>query len=384
MRLPLFIICCLLLFAGFVRAQNPPKAPPPSPLQQAATKVLREMPVKLHEGRASEADVQACIKLIELAPNDNARRPFIVFIAQYQRIMLGKPERAILTIAPYLLEKEKVKAWQKTNDEAVKAAKTQWLKDDASAKKAKKESPKLPSAYLVDLPPLKEWAINESTALFAVEAAHCLAALNQQKRAIEIIDSVGQKYEDETRVLAAECGADLFIRTKMYERAVEFYGFALNVLETLKKQEYDSGKGERRFFTEEQQIIRNRLAEKKAIAQKLYDEDRFGPDWVAYRDAQHLHFDGNLLEAYFAYMEIVEKYRDSVYGEAATCYLIEILTKLADKANVPNISETYKRKKQELETARLIVKVGERFNDPEELMKPRRERLAKLEKAFSL
>ncbi|HBT77517.1 MAG TPA: hypothetical protein DEB39_11495, partial [Planctomycetaceae bacterium] len=376
----LFVLYC----AGGVFAQNLPKSPSASPFRQAATRVLREMPVKLHEGCASDADVQACVKLIELAPNDNARRPFIVFIAQYQRIMQAKPERAVSIIAPHLLGKEKAQTWAKANDDAFKAARTRWLKDEAAAKKAKTDPPKLPSVYQIDLPPLSEWKIDGSTALFAVEAAYCLAAMDQPQRAIEIIDAVGQKYENETRVLAAECGADLFVRTKMYEKSVEFYGFAINVLETLKKQEYDSGKGERRFFTEEQQIIKSRLVEKKAIAQKLYDEDRFGPDWVAYRDAQRLHFDGKYLEAYFAYMEVVEKYRDSVYGEAATCYLIEILCKMADKENIKDAAETFKKKKREFETAKRIVKIGERFGDPEELMTPRRENVAQLEKAVSL
>jgi tetratricopeptide (TPR) repeat protein len=384
MRLFSLILSGLFLCVGHVFAQNPPKGPPPSPLQQAASKVLREMPVKLYEGRASDSDVRDCTKLIELAPDDNTRRPFVIFLAQYQRIMLAKPERALSTIAPGFLGKDKAKAWMKANDEAVKAARAQWLKDDAVAKKAKKASPKIPSDYQIDLPALHEWTIDGTTALFAVEAAHCLATLDKPQRAMEIIDAVGQQFTDETRVLAAECGADLFIRMQMYQKATEFYRFSLDVLETLKKREYDENSHERFFFSEEQQILQNRLSEKLSIAQRLYEIEMFGPDWIAYRDAQRLHFEGRFLEAYFAYLEIVEAFPDSIYGEAATCYLIEILCKLADKDNIKNAAETFKQKRQELDTAKLVVKVGERFRDPEELMEPRRNNVARLEKAISL
>jgi len=382
MRLSHLALCCLLLCVGFVRAATPQQ--PPSPLQQAATKVLREMPVKLYEGRATEADVQACLKLIELAPNDNAKRPFFLLTAQYRRLALQRPEQTLAMLAPHLLGREKARAWQKSNDDAVKAARAQWAQDDAVAKKAKQESPKQPSAYLVDLPPLAEWTINESTALFAVEAAHCLAALDRPQQAIEIIDTIGQKYEDETRVLAAECGADLFIQMRMYERAIEFYGFALNVLETLKQKEYDPGKGERVFFSEEQVILRNRLQSKYGIAQRLFDEDRFGPDWVAYRDAQRLHFAGRYLEAYFSYMEVVDQYRDSVYGEAATCYLIEILCKMSDRENIKDAAETFKTKQKELETAKLLVQYGEVAREPETMMQTRRDSARQLEKMILL
>ena len=56
------------------------------------------MPVKLYEGRATESDLQACLRLIELAPNDNAKRPFALLVAQDHRIALQKPERAMFNI----------------------------------------------------------------------------------------------------------------------------------------------------------------------------------------------------------------------------------------------------------------------------------------------
>jgi len=346
MRLPIFSISPIFFFGSLLIGSVVLYAQ--SPLQQAATKVLREMPVKLYEGRATEADVQACIRLIELAPNDNAKRPFALLVAQYHRITLQKPERTLAMMMPMLTGRKS-------------------------------------GSFDIDkLPPLQDWTINEHTALFAVEAAHCLAVLDRPQRAIEIIDAIGQKYEDEIRVLAAECGADLFVRTKMYEKSVEFYGFALNVLETLKQREYEPGKGERIFFSEEQQIIRNRLDEKRTLAQRLLDEERFGPDWVAYRDAQRLHFDGRYLEAYFAYMNVVDQYRNSVYGEAATCYLVEILCKMADRKNVKDAAETFKNKQEELQMARLLVKYTEQSKAPEALMEKRRENVTNLEKMISL
>ncbi|MDR3110787.1 MAG: hypothetical protein LBU65_14050, partial [Planctomycetaceae bacterium] len=232
----LFCYVVANLFVTFVVAQ-----PPKSSVQLAAEKLLREMPVRIYNGKANESDLRECVKFIDIAQNDNARRPFILLAAQYNRITLNKPERALAIVAPYLIGAERAKSWQKSNDDAVKVVNAKWTKEVAAAKREKQDPPKQPPQYQVELPPPREWTIDETTALFAVEAAACFAAFDKTQRAIEIIDIVGKNYKDETRVLAAECGADLFLQTKLYGRAVEFYKFAIDVLGSLKQRVYEPG-----------------------------------------------------------------------------------------------------------------------------------------------
>ncbi len=375
------VVFFTLLVTTIAVAQQPPA---PSPLQQASTKVLREMPVRLYEGKATEVDLAACQKLYDMAPNEKAKRPFLLLGAQYQRLALQKPERTLAILAPQLIGKEKANEWNKANGEAVKAALSKWKMEAAAAKRAKKDPPPEPLQYLVDFPPLADWTVNADTAPLAVEAAHCLAALDKAQEALKVIDAIGQQYTDETRVLAAECGADLFVRMQMYERSIEFYGFALNVLDTLKQKEYDPGKGERIFFSEEQAIIHRRLAEKRGLAQRLYDEERFGPDWVAYRDAQRHHHGERYLDAYFAYMELMREYPDTVYSEAANCYLIEILCKLADKANVQDQGKIFKERQKQLVDTKQRLAMGLRFHAPQQLLDSYKKDVERLEKSLEM
>ena len=67
MRLPISLISSAFFLVGFLIGDAVVCAPS-SPLQQAATKVLREMPIKLYEGRTTVNDLQACVKLIALEP----------------------------------------------------------------------------------------------------------------------------------------------------------------------------------------------------------------------------------------------------------------------------------------------------------------------------
>lgn len=353
-----------------------------SPAQRAAEKLLREMPLRMYEGNALDSDLRMCEEFYSIAPSEDEKRPFLLLGAQYQRIMFRKPENSLGMIAPVLMDKEKAASWKKENQDAFKAAQDQWKKDSAKAKRDKTESPVQPSGYQVELPPLREWNIDTKTAPFAVEAAACLAALDRLQTALYIIDEIGRKYSDETRVLSAECGADLFVRMKMYEKSIEFYRFALKVLDSLKKREYEAGKGERVFFSEEQKVLSHRIRSKLHLAERLYDEERYGADWVAYREARNLQREGKYLDAYFAYENILYDFQDTVYSEAAWCYQIEILCKLSDPENIEKQSTIAKQRQEELREAKRTLAMGERFREPEEFLYAYRQKVEKLENAL--
>ena len=188
MRL-LFSLCllgCILLSTGLVHAQTPKRAPQPQTPQEFAQRVLEEMPARLYDGKATAEDAAVCLKLIELAPTEEAKRPFVLLVAQHKRIAMGDPLASLIVCSPYLVGRTAAKTWERANNDAIRTAKANWAKDVAAAKRTKTEPPPEPSHYIVELPPLKEWKIEASTALFAVEAAYCLTALGKTQVAIEI------------------------------------------------------------------------------------------------------------------------------------------------------------------------------------------------------
>ena len=342
------------------------------------------MQIRLYENRATDDDYQNCLNLIQAAPSENAKRPFLLLASQYRRLVLDEPESSLATCAPYLIGKERAKIWKKANDEAIKVAKDRWVKDCEAAKKSKQDPPKAPVNYFVELPPLKEWTIDNSTALFAIEVVYSLAALERPQEAIKIIDVVGQQFEDETRVLASECGADLFLQTRLYKRSIEFYGFALKTLNSLKKREYVHEKGERIFFTAEQTIIKNRLESKLEIAQRLLDEKQFGPDWVSYRDSQRLHFDGKHIEAYFAYLDVIKQFPESVYAAASACYSIEMLTQFADENKPHGQAKLSKEWQDDLQATRQLHNYAKRSKTSESLLASYQSKIERLEQNLEL
>lgn len=298
--------------------------------------------VRLENGEATLQDLAVCQNLGKMTPDETAKRSFLLLAAQYQRKIAKNPALCVEMLLP-----------------TVRVLK---VEPNLLSKKNSKQPTSL------KVPPLEEWKIDAGNALCAVEIANCLLDDGQTELALQIIDQVGQNFSDESRVLAAETGGDLYVKMKMNDRAVEFYSFGLKVLETLKKKEYEPGKGERIFFSQEQEILKTRIKRKRAIAQKLLDADHFGPDWVAYRDAQEKHFANDFLTAYWLYGKILSDYPDTIYAEAARCYRIVLLTKFADIPNLEKVPDLLKAKQKELSELQLkllsVKKIKRRIRNP--------------------
>ncbi|MDO4585407.1 MAG: hypothetical protein Q4D62_15070 [Planctomycetia bacterium] len=219
------------------------------------------------------------------------------------------------------------------------------------------------------IPPLEEWNIDAGNALCAIEIANCLLDDGQPELALRIIDQVGQNFSDESRVLAAETGGDLYVKMGMLDRVMEFYSFGLKVLETLKKIEYELGKGDRIFFSEEQKIIKNRLETKRKTAKKQLDADRYGPDWVAYREAREKEFAKDYLMAYWLYEKLIADYPDTIYAEASRCYRIVLLTKFADVTNLEKVPDIIKSKQKQISSLRMKLNSAKEQKNKENLQK---------------
>lgn len=235
---------------------------------------------------------------------------------------------------------------------AVKESQVVYKQEVAKAKKGRKNLPHKPKTILVELPSLENWDIHAGNSMLAVEVANALLDEGNFELAMGIVDAVGQRFSDESRVLAAETGGDLYARMKLFDRSVEFYDFSLKVLNTLKKNEYELGKGDRIFFSEEQKILKSRIEKKLVHVKKFRDEDRYGPDWVAYKEAQTAHFAKDYLNAYRLYQKVISAHPDSIYAEASRCYTIKILAQFADEANLQNAADFIQLKQKQLSELR--------------------------------
>ncbi|MDO4569779.1 MAG: hypothetical protein Q4D38_05300 [Planctomycetia bacterium] len=335
MKSRLFLLSLFVFPAFAVLAQN-------GGFEEQGRKFMMEFPVRLEKGEATAQDLADCQNLWRTAPSEEAKRIFLLFAAQYQRKIAKNPALCVEMLLPTLGI------------------------EPTSAKTGEGKSPKKEP---LSVPPLEEWKIDATNAFCAVEIANCLVDEGQYEMALEIVDSVGRGFSDESRVLAAETGGDLYVKMRMFDRAAEFYSFGLKALETLKKTEYDPGKGNRVFFSEEQKIIKNRIETKRQAVQKQLDAERYGPDWVAYRDAREKHFAEDFLSAYWLYEKLINDYPDTVYAEAARCYRIVLLTKFSDIPNLEKVPDLLKSKQKQLSDLRMKLNAARKQKNSDNVQK---------------
>jgi len=142
-------------------------------------------------------------------------------------------------------------------------------------------------------------------------AGDALLALGKPYDALVIFDWMAGQTEGVELVRAAEgCGRALLAR-KEFQKAVESFRFALGYA--------------RAYCYEEKDLIR-RLEGLLREAQRLADMDLYGEDFVRYRDAERLRrVQGNHAAAREVYLEIIQKWPESVYAEASRLYAAQCL-----------------------------------------------------------
>jgi hypothetical protein len=180
---------------------------------------------------------------------------------------------------------------------------------ETDAKDARRVSP--PAAY------------NPDHADCYLVAGDALLALGKPYDALVIFDWMAGQTEGVPLVRAAEgCGRALLAR-KEFQKAVESFRFALGYA--------------RQDYYEEKALIR-RLEGLLREAQRLAEMDLYGEDFVRYRDAERLRRQRpqmspgltgtNLRDTAAAreiYLEIIQKWPESIYAEASRLYAAQCL-----------------------------------------------------------
>jgi len=142
-------------------------------------------------------------------------------------------------------------------------------------------------------------------------AGDALLALGKPYDALVIFDWMAGKADGVPLIRAAEgCGRALLAR-KEFQKAVESFRFAIGYA--------------RAYCYEEKDLIR-RLEGLLREAQRLAEMDLYGEDFVRYRDAERLRrAGGKHAAAREIYLEIIQKWPESIYAEASRLYAAQCL-----------------------------------------------------------
>ena len=272
-------------------------------------------------------------------------------ISQYHRIMEEKPRKALLYITPTIMNEKSAKAWQLKTKSKISKHEAEWQKAKRVALAKKQPTPPEP-ALVLDFPKFDELVINEKTLTAVLEYCHCLTAIGELARALEIANMLGEKYESYSRVLTSESIGDFLVIAKDYQRSMKIYTYGLKYLDSIVSEEWSPY----------DRMLQTRLKKRISRLKRIMEIDRYGAGYFAYRDAELQRHKGASLTAILAYKDIQQDYPESIYAEASECYSIKCLLTLArygvsaaDKSNIKSVQGKIKSLKTRLALAKKAV-----------------------------
>ena len=250
------------------------------------------------------------IKKLAKSKDEKVSAKATALFAKYICECENKPDKALAKIAPFVLSPEK------------------------SAEFAKEDKPGTVKTF----PPVSDWQLKNPVCCVAV--AGILSYQKKYPEALTGLNFVGEKLDGIPRALAAEGVGDILYDMKQFQGSADAFKLGLKVLDFFKKSsEYFN------YPDKTVDIIYQRIQGKLAKAERALDCERYGPEFVAYREARKFEFSGDFLRATVFYGRIVKNFPDTVYSEAAKFYRPKCLFRLADKSE----SEKAKNEIMELE-----------------------------------
>ena len=267
-----------LLFAAIAVGLSPARGATPSPLETDARRHA------IHEA------VEQCAALVEAGDHRKA----LPLLAELRRGLAKQAEG---------------------DDDAARLAARDLPRVDALIARVALDS-KAPEKALDLVRPYVEPrnAYNPDHADCYLIAGDALLALGKPYDALILFDWMAGETQGVALVRAAEgCGRALLAR-KEFAKAVESFRFAL---------------GYARAYAYDQEALIRRLEGLLQQAQRLADMDLYGEDFVRYRDAERLRrVDGQPAPAREIYLEIIQKWPEGIYAEAARLYAAQCLVAL--------------------------------------------------------
>ena len=324
------------LHHGSVPAAERPKRPTPE------AQFLKDAGRKLDERLFGKADAKQCAEFMKRA-GAVAKPRFALVHSRYLRVMEQDPVAALKSLGPWVMGKDKVRDWEKAQAGGEKEALAKWQEEHGKANRERREEleKNKPAGLFAPFPAPDQWRVDSQNADLAIEIARCHVDLHRHQEALAIIDSLGKGFAGETRALAAECAGDLMVKMQMLRKGVDWYGFALKVLDSLKSPSD--------VLAPDHALIRARVNKSLAMAKRLLEIEQYGPGWVAYRDAeQKRRGERDFLSAYLKYEDIEKEFPQTVYAAAAACCRVRCLLALAEEANAKRAKESIARREHDL------------------------------------
>jgi hypothetical protein len=172
------------------------------------------------------------------------------------------------------------------------------------------------------LKPPFEWQPTVTDYRLAICMARSQVGLGRPMLAFAVLEGVRPlAFADRfNTALAAAVAAEAFFATQRWEQCIEA---AQSGLDAMRRQTSSSASDEPVGRPAEAALARHDLESLLARAQRELDMSRYGPAFVAYRDAERLRrFEFDDVGAYVAYQELIRSFPDSIFAEAARAYSI--------------------------------------------------------------
>ncbi len=259
-------------------------------------KAINDFMTRIEIGPLDPVQIKG-IKKLAKSKDEKISARATALLAKYICECENKPDKALSKIAPFVLSLEK------------------------SEEFAKEDKPGTVKIF----PPVSDWQLKNPQC--CVAAAGILAYQKKYPEALAGLNFVGEKLDGIPRALAAEGVGDILYDMKQFQASADAFILGIKVLDFFKKS------SEYLYYPDKAvDIIYQRIQGKLSKAERALDCERYGPEFVAYREARKFEFSCDFLRAIVYYGRIVKDFPDTVYSEAAKLYRPKCLFRLADKS----------------------------------------------------
>ncbi len=232
---------------------------------------------------------------------------------RFARIALGSPERAVTASLP--------------------AVPKEWRLGPASKRIQFPAQGEVWPALGLHEP--SSWTVGRAELLTSVALARTLTGAGRADQALAIVDRAKPVMDADPLAGAwmATVVAQVFLATNRAERAVQAAAYGLHRLDHPVREDTPSASTETVVeLTPANQVplVRHDLTRLRDQAQRIWDEERYGPGFVRYRDAEwQRRVARNEAEAWQQYASIRQDFPGTIYAEAAEAYGIACLVAFA-------------------------------------------------------
>lgn len=236
-------------------------------------------------------------QFIEKAKDPRERIDGLIVMSRFQRVSLGNSEAALQILRHVALSAEILR--------------------QLPGKKIKLRGDQLFSG---DISHPENWNSDDANFPAVLEVARILATMGKNEESLVVIKMCKDRpsLTLSNQALLAYAAGDCLMEMGRIDDAIGMYGFAQGAISDLEKP-YDQ-------LTDELKIIKIGLQKSMDIAKAKVDTEKYGPEYILYRQADRLRrFDNQPVLAYVDFQKIIRAYPNTIYAEAATAYSIECL-----------------------------------------------------------